>query len=152
MTDTAADERALTPEVLERLRFLDAHRTPGVWKIWGMTVMADQDGSNNVGNAVLVARTALANEFGSPRTFDADLIATVVRFLPQLLDAAEDATVPADEAQPPECERHLETQHRDKRPPWCNECGWRHAVPARPARPAVKLGRPISERPPRGIA
>lgn len=24
----------------------------------------------------------------------------------------------------PECENHIEIQHRDGLPPWCRECGW----------------------------
>lgn len=36
--------------------------------------------------------------------------------------------------EPPECENHKEVQHRDGNPPWCNSCGWRHMVPAKPAR------------------
>lgn len=43
----------------------------------------------------------------------------------------------------PECEEHEEVQHRDRKPPWCNACGWNRGRPARPAR---KLGTPRSER------
>lgn len=32
---------------------------------------------------------------------------------------------------------HLEVQHRDRKPPWCNGCGWAAPVPKQPAR---KLG------------
>lgn len=31
---------------------------------------------------------------------------------------------------PPPCDNHRETQHRDKRPPWCETCGWNHGRPA----------------------
>lgn len=24
----------------------------------------------------------------------------------------------------PECPDHREVQHRDRKPPWCNTCGW----------------------------
>lgn len=36
----------------------------------------------------------------------------------------------ADESVPPPCPTHLEVQHRDKMPPWCNTCGWNRGRPA----------------------
>lgn len=36
--------------------------------------------------------------------------------------------------QPPVCPDHVEVQHRDGKPPWCNRCGWQHRVSGRPAR------------------
>jgi hypothetical protein len=48
--------------------------TPGHWKLWGMSVMADQDGTSNVATAVPVAQTAMVVD-GRPRTFDAHHIA-----------------------------------------------------------------------------
>jgi hypothetical protein len=48
--------------------------TPGVWKLWGMSVMAAQDGTSNADTAVDVARTAMRID-GKPRTFDAQHIA-----------------------------------------------------------------------------
>lgn len=49
--------------------------TQGVWKIWGMAVMADQDGTSSADTAVDVAHTVMADEHGKPRTFDAQHIA-----------------------------------------------------------------------------
>ena len=34
---------------------------------------------------------------------------------------------------PPDCPKHEEVQHRDRRRPWCDACGWRHRKPAHPA-------------------
>lgn len=56
------------------LRHYASNATPGVWKLWGMSVMADQDGTSNVVTAVEVARTAHRDEHGKPRTWDAELI------------------------------------------------------------------------------
>lgn len=36
---------------------------------------------------------------------------------------------------PPACPNHKEVQHRDRKPPWCNKCGWSHGQAAVPARP-----------------
>lgn len=45
---------------------------------------------------------------------------------------------------PPPCENHKPVQHRDRKPPWCNECGWSSPIPAVPA---VKYGTPKKEKP-----
>lgn len=45
--------------------------------------------------------------------------------------AVEDVVV---KPEPPMCTNHLEVQHRDRLPPWCNSCGWRHEKPAVAAR------------------
>lgn len=40
--------------------------------------------------------------------------------------------------EPPMCTNHREVQHRDRRGPWCNTCGWTHGragVPASRVRP-----------------
>lgn len=34
--------------------------------------------------------------------------------------------------EPPSCPNHKEVQHRDRKLPWCNECGWRYATPSIP--------------------
>lgn len=69
------------------LRALAAKVTPGRWKSWGMSVMADQDGSGNVEYAIPVASTHFRNEEGKPRTFDADwIIATQPDEILALLD------------------------------------------------------------------
>ena len=60
---------------LTELRQTAAKATPGVWKLWGMTVMADQDGTSNVDSAVEVAHTVYRDERGKPRTWDAMHIA-----------------------------------------------------------------------------
>ena len=49
--------------------------TQGKWKLWGMTVMADQDGTGNVDTAVGVANTYGHDERGAPRTWNATHIA-----------------------------------------------------------------------------
>jgi hypothetical protein len=49
--------------------------TPGVWKVWGMSVMADQDGTSLAENATDVAHTVMVDDAGKPRTFDAQHIA-----------------------------------------------------------------------------
>lgn len=49
--------------------------TPGTWKLWGMLVMADQDGTSNVDTAVEVAHTLHRDEDNKPRTWDAKHIA-----------------------------------------------------------------------------
>ena len=30
----------------------------------------------------------------------------------------------------PECDNHIEVQHRDGLPPWCHTCGWTRGGPA----------------------
>lgn len=37
------------------------------------------------------------------------------------------------EAEPPPCPNRREVQHRDRKPPWCDECGWNHGRSAVPA-------------------
>lgn len=49
--------------------------TPGVWKLWGMSVMADQDGTSNAETAIDVAHTVMIDDDGKPRTFNAQHIA-----------------------------------------------------------------------------
>ena len=61
--------------------------TPGVWKIWGMQVMADQKGTSVVDDAVPVAQTYLSNDSGKPRTFDAQFIAQAHQDVPALVAA-----------------------------------------------------------------
>lgn len=38
---------------------------------------------------------------------------------------------------PPACANHLEQQHPDGNPPWCDACGWTHGQPAVAARLVV---------------
>ena len=61
-------------QAAEELRHYANNATPGVWKLWGMSVMADQDGASNVDTAVAVAQTYHRDEHGKPRTWDAELI------------------------------------------------------------------------------
>ena len=37
-------------------------------------------------------------------------------------------------AEAPPCPNHREVQHRDRKPPWCPDCGWNHGRPAVPPR------------------
>lgn len=41
----------------------------------------------------------------------------------------------------PECDNHIEIQHRDGKPPWCRRCGWNRGRPATPAVKVVNLRR-----------
>lgn len=43
-------------------------------------------------------------------------------------------SVGSDGEAPPPCENHVEVQHRDRKPPWCNTCGWNHGRAAIPPR------------------
>jgi hypothetical protein len=52
-----------------------AKSTKGDWKTWGMSVMADVDGTSNVDTAITVCGTYYNDENGRPRTNDADFIA-----------------------------------------------------------------------------
>ena len=71
-----------TNEIQERLDKV----TPGRWKLWGMTVMADQDGTSNQETAVTVADTYYLNADGRPRVNDAEFIAHAQREdIPNLL-------------------------------------------------------------------
>ncbi|HEY9367020.1 hypothetical protein [Streptomyces sp.] len=58
----------------DRLNELVAKATPGRWKLWGMEVLADIDGTSNVDTALPVARTS--HEAGL-RTFNATYIAAM---------------------------------------------------------------------------
>lgn len=49
------------------------------------------------------------------------------------------AAMDTDEIAPWQHPGHKPVQHRDRKPPWCNECGW--SSPA-PAVAAVQLGTP----------
>lgn len=73
--------------VLDRLEELHGKATPGQWKLWGMVVMADQDGTANYDTAVPVAQTYYRDENGKPRTWDALLICEMQRALPALVAA-----------------------------------------------------------------
>ena len=77
-------------EIFARLRELDTKRTEGVWKLWGMQVASDYDGTSNIDTATMVAQTYQTVN-GAPRTFDADLICSLVNNAPWLLELAEEA-------------------------------------------------------------
>jgi hypothetical protein len=90
----------VTADIRDRLRQLtEAHAaaTPGVWKLWGMSVMADQDGTSNVDTAVTVAHTSYRDEHGKPRTFDASFICDAHRDVPWLVAALTAVLDLADE-------------------------------------------------------
>ena len=63
--------------------------TPGPWKTWGMSVLADPVGDSNLDTAILVARTSYRNANGHPRTNDADFIAAARTDVPALLAEIE---------------------------------------------------------------
>jgi hypothetical protein len=73
--------------LVRRIEWLFSNATPGEWKLWGMSVMADQDGSSEVARAKKVANTFFSDERGSPRTHDASLIAETHNALPAMLSA-----------------------------------------------------------------
>lgn len=70
------------------LRRLLAKRTPGRWRLWGMDIMAGPEDSANYDDAVLVAVT-YSPERAKLRTFNADLMASLVNAAPELLDVYE---------------------------------------------------------------
>jgi hypothetical protein len=76
-----------TADELDRLERLLSERTAGVWKLCGMDVMADQDGTSNQATAKLVART-FDPDRPKMRTFDASLICDLVRLAPALIACA----------------------------------------------------------------
>ena len=68
----------------DEARRLLAQITPGVWKLWGMDVMTDRDGTSNVDTAGLIARTADPDR--GLRTFNASFIAAAPRLVADLAD------------------------------------------------------------------
>ena len=62
--------------------------TPGKWKLWGMQVRADQDGSSEVTRCPLVAYTEDEREW---RTWNAESIALTHNLAPALLELWEAA-------------------------------------------------------------
>lgn len=96
-------------EIEERI----AAATPGVWKLWGMDVLADQDGTSDVDTAVPVATTRMLID-GKPRTFDAELVAHAPTDLAALVKFAREVEV-----------LHQREDHRDshgKRYAICGRC------------------------------
>lgn len=67
-----------------------AKSTKGDWKTWGMTVMADVDGTSNVDTAKRVCRTSSVDEHGHPRTYDANSIAHAHNNMPALIAIIEE--------------------------------------------------------------
>ena len=86
----------VTPETIAELRRLHAEATPGLWKLWGGDVMADQDGTSNVDQGVFVCRPEPKMVNGHARIFNAALICEMQRALPSLLAAAEMAPLLGD--------------------------------------------------------
>lgn len=68
---TAAEELG---QAAQRLDELALKATPGVWKLWGMEVRADLDGTSNLDTSWPVANTS--HEAGL-RTFNASYIAAM---------------------------------------------------------------------------
>ncbi len=60
---------------LEATAEVAAEHAPGDWKLWGMSVMADKDGSGRPEWAHAVARTSACDANGKPRTWLASHIA-----------------------------------------------------------------------------
>lgn len=51
---------------------------------------------------------------------------------------------------PPSCENHVERQHRDGMPPWCDACGWNRGTPSlKPIRVRARGTVPDGEMTPR---
>lgn len=61
--------------------------TPGPWKLWGMSVMADPVGNSDLDDAIDVASTHMTID-GKPRTFDATFIAHAREDVPALIEFA----------------------------------------------------------------
>lgn len=73
----------LTTEELAALEAAHAKATGGAWKMWGMDVMADRDGTSNIETAGLVAKTH--DQDRGLRTFNGDFICEAHRLIPRLL-------------------------------------------------------------------
>jgi len=63
--------------------------TPGPWKLWAMSVLADPVGDSNLDTAIPVADTFFRNADGRPRTNDATFIAHARTDVPALLAEVE---------------------------------------------------------------
>lgn len=77
----------MTQEELDAIRDRHAKATPGIWRIWGGTVMAPKDpttDSANVDHNFQVADTYCVRD-GKPRSFDATFIAMAHQDIPELL-------------------------------------------------------------------
>jgi len=59
----------------EQLLAMAEKRTPGNWGLWGMSVLASTQGSNEVSKCTPVCNTLFRDENSRPRTFDANFIA-----------------------------------------------------------------------------
>ena len=57
-----------------------------------------------------------------------------VRTIGVILMADLDLTKLREIAESPTCPNHREVQHRDRKPPWCPDCGWNRGRPAVPPR------------------
>lgn len=71
--------------VLDVIEARAAAATPGPWKLWGMTVMADPLGNSNVDEAEDIARTSDPDR--GLRTFNANFIAHARDDVPKLAAA-----------------------------------------------------------------
>ena len=78
----------LRAEVLTRIgewEKIAADATPGPWKLWAMSVMADPKGTSNLDDALLIADTS--DPHRGLRTWNASFIAASRTVLPLLLSA-----------------------------------------------------------------
>ena len=74
-------------EVLDGIKGQLSAITPGVWKVWGMAVMADPVGNSNVDDAHMIAVTS--DPHRGLRTFNADFIASAPSTVARLTAALE---------------------------------------------------------------
>jgi len=65
--------------------------TPGPWKVWAMSVLADPVGNSNLDDGIRIANTFFTID-GHPRTNDADFIAAARTDVPALLAEVERLT------------------------------------------------------------
>jgi len=82
----------MSPDELAAIKDRCSKATPGPWKLWGMSVLADPVGDSNLDTAIHVANTAFRDANGRPRTNDADFIAAARTDVPNLLDEVERLT------------------------------------------------------------
>jgi hypothetical protein len=66
---------ALLREAASLIQQRAERATPGVWKLWAMSVLSSQDGTSNLDTAIPVADTE-CDVGGHPRTFNAEHIAS----------------------------------------------------------------------------
>ena len=81
---------------LEQIKARLSQITPGEWKLWGMSVMADPIGNSNVDDAYLIATTS--DPHRGLRTWNANFIAKAPSDISRLVAAVEAVLSLIDEA------------------------------------------------------